>query len=131
MEDFNANSPLIFEDIRFKKALECFNSADWYHAHDAFEELWHETNGPLRTTLQAILQIAVAQLHLERGNIVGATILFGEGLGRLRRNGITDFGLDIDKLCECVQDRLTLLQKGIDPVNLPIPFLYQINSGNS
>ena len=35
----------VFDDPRFQIALTLFNSADWYPAHDALEELWHETNG--------------------------------------------------------------------------------------
>ena len=131
MEDFNAEFPLIFEDNRFKKALDSFNSADWYPAHDAFEELWHETNGPLRNTLQGILQIAVAQLHLERGNKNGATILYGEALGRLTKIGTPDLGVDIDRLCECVKQRLSFLQQNRDPQRLSIPFLFKRNLGEN
>ena len=71
---------LITDDQRFKKGLILFNTAEWYKAHDLFEELWHESNYPERTTLQGILQVAVAQLHLESSNKNGAIILYGEGL---------------------------------------------------
>ena len=37
---------LVQDDKRFENAVELFNSKDWYPAHDAFEELWHETSGP-------------------------------------------------------------------------------------
>ena len=102
-----------------------FNSADWYPAHDAFEELWHETNGPERNTLQGFLQIAVAQLHLEGGNINGATILYGEALGRLTKLGTPDLGIDIETLCECIKQRLDLLQQDSDPDQLSVPCLFQ------
>ena len=74
----------LLEDPRFITALELFNSGAWYEAHDAFEELWHEQVDPNRRLLQGILQIAVAHVHLERGNTRGATILLGEGIGRLK-----------------------------------------------
>ena len=51
-------------DPRFGQAIELFNSQEWYAAHDVFEELWHETADPERRSLQGILQVAVAQLHL-------------------------------------------------------------------
>jgi len=70
-------------DPRFLAAVALFNSGDWYPCHDGFEELWHQTLGPDRDVLQSFLQIAVAHLHLERGNRRGATLLLGEGLGRL------------------------------------------------
>jgi len=103
------------KDPRFQKALDLFNNSDWYLAHDAFEELWHEANVSERKTLQGFLQIAVAELHLENGNRSGATILFGEGLGRLRCLGKSDLGVDIEHLCNCVQVRLELLHKKVDP----------------
>ena len=102
------------QDPRFIKALSLFNSADWYTAHDVLEEIWHETNGPERKTIQGLLQIAVAQLHLERGNGTGATLLFGEGLGRLRSLEVPDLGLDIEALCICIEDRLRKLQMKSD-----------------
>ena len=114
---------LIVCDPRFIKGLELFNSADWYLAHDLFEELWHETNGAERKTIQGILQIAVAQIHLERGNKNGATILYGEGLGRLKGAAVPTLGLDIDSLCSVVESRLKLLQQNIDPSKCKIPFL--------
>ncbi len=114
------------KDPRFKVALDLFNSADWYSAHDAFEELWHETNGPERRTLQGILQIAVAQLHLNNGNRVGATILYGESLGRLRKVGTPSLGIDLVELCNCINDRLNFLHKEEDPDTCSLPFLHQI-----
>ncbi len=107
-------SPDLVEDPRFKKAVSLFNLSEWYEAHDSFEELWHETDDPQRRTLQGFLQISVAELHLERGNLVGATILYGEGLGRLRTLGTPDLGFDLDLFCSCIEKRLKLLQLKAD-----------------
>ena len=110
MNSHNDSSSQLLRDKRFIEAIKLFNSSKWYPAHDALEELWHEASGPERKTLQAVLQIAVAQVHLENGNKNGAVILLGEGLGRLRDPYIHDLGLDIEGLCTCVQERLSLLQ---------------------
>jgi hypothetical protein len=88
----------LMEDPRFGESVKLFNAGAWYEAHDGFEELWHETAGPHRAVLQGILQLAVAQLHLERGNRRGATILTGEGLGRLERAPALVLGLDLEAL---------------------------------
>jgi len=111
-------------DPRFEQAIELFNTQEWYAAHDVFEELWHETVDPERRSLQGILQVAVAQLHLQRGNNRGATILFGEALGRLQRPGTPDLGLDLDSLCRCVHSRLTALQQERDPEDCTVPVLH-------
>ena len=112
------------KDSRFKIAMKLFNSCNWYKSHDVFEEIWHETNGLDRQVLQGLLQVAVAQVHLENGNINGATILYGEALGRLRKSNSDDFGLDIDTLCECVTKRLKILQTGKDISNCSLPVLH-------
>ncbi|MFL0781321.1 MAG: DUF309 domain-containing protein [Prochlorococcus sp.] len=113
----------LVEDPRFKKGIEFFNAGDWYSAHDVFEELWHETAGPERKTIQGVLQVAVAQLHLESGNRRGATILYGEALGRLRGIGTPDLGFDLDQLCSCVAARLLRLQQDMDPDECTVPGL--------
>ena len=110
-------------DPRFGQAIELFNSQEWYAAHDVFEELWHETADPERRSLQGILQVAVAQLHLQRANKRGATILFGEALGRLRRPGTPDLGLDLQALCSVVEQRLQRLQQDADPESCTVPEL--------
>ena len=101
-------------DSRFEIGMKLFNSCQWYKSHDVFEEIWHETGGPERQLLQGILQVAVAQVHLENNNVNGATILYGEALGRLKKFQITNLGLDIVGLCECLTKRLELLQIGKD-----------------
>ncbi len=118
----------VIHDNRFKIALKLFNSAQWYPAHDAFEELWHETSGPERITIHAILQISVAQLHLEKGNLNGATILYGEALGRLKRSGTPDLGIDLSQLLIYLQSILEKLQYRKDFNSIPNPFLYIKNN---
>ena len=110
-------------DPRFQQAVDLFNRRAWYEAHDAFEEIWHETAGADRRLLQGILQIAVAHVHLERGNLRGATILLGEGVGRLSSAKSGDLGLDLPFVREQARLRLEALQREIDPVALPVPEL--------
>lgn len=113
----------LLADPRLAAAIALFNAGEWYACHDGFEELWHETTGPMRPVLQGILQLAVAQLHLERGNRRGAMILFGEGLGRLHSCEASALGLDLDALRACARARLVALQAGDDPAALPLPRL--------
>ena len=112
-------------DARFQRGVELFNAASWYEAHDVLEELWHETADPDRRVLQGLIQVAVAHVHLERGNTRGATILLGEGLGRLQGKGLPDFGLDLSALRRVVADRLDALQNQRDPESCPVPRLRQ------
>ena len=110
-------------DSRFEIGMRLFNSCQWYKSHDVFEEIWHETAGSERQLVQGILQIAVAQVHLENSNLNGATILYGEALGRLKKFQLTNLGLDIAGLCTCISKRLEFLQIGKDLSLCSVPVL--------
>ncbi|TVS06237.1 MAG: DUF309 domain-containing protein [Cyanobium sp. PLM2.Bin73] len=110
-------------DPRLQQAIRLFNTAEWYACHDQFEELWHETSGPIRPVLQGILQIAVAQLHHANGNRRGATVLTGEGLGRLRSAGGQALGLDLEALRANARGWLRALQANEASPALPPPVL--------
>ena len=114
---------LFINDSRFEIGMKLFNSCEWYKSHDVFEEIWHETGGPERQLIQGILQVAVAQVHLENSNLNGATILYGEALGRLKRFHLANFGLDIEGLSNCVSRRLEFLQIGNDLAGCSLPVL--------
>ena len=111
----------LLADTRLGEAIFLFNSGDWYACHDGFEALWHETAGPMRPVLQGILQIAVAEMHLERGNCRGATILMGEGLGRLKACPPNALEIDLVALINLSMQRLLALQqqRSIEGLDLP------------
>jgi len=110
-------------DPRLREAVDQFNQGDWYASHDGFEALWHETLEPDRTVLQGILQIAVAHLHRERGNLRGATVLLGEGLGRLSPCGDGAMGFDLALLRTNSAQYLEALQQQRSLDGLPAPCL--------
>ena len=98
-----------FQDSFFN-ALNLFNNHKWYEAHDAFEEIWNSVDGDKRQVIQGILQVSVSQFHLSKGNLNGATILLGEGLGRIKTRTNTNLGIDLESFCECLEDLLKKLQ---------------------
>ena len=120
---FEQEECALLADPRLQAAVDLFNQQEWYACHDGFEELWHETAGPLRPVLQGFLQIAVGHLHLERGNRRGAVVLLGEGLGRLRDCGDQALGLDLSLLRERSVARLQALQSDGEAESLPPPRL--------
>ena len=98
-----------FEDI-FLDALNLFNNQKWYEAHDAFEDIWNTLDGDERQVIQGILQVSVSQFHLSKGNLNGATILLGEGLGRIKPRTNIDLGIDLKSFCKCLEKLLEKLQ---------------------
>ena len=91
-------------------ALNLFNNHQWYEAHDAFEEIWNTLDGDERQIIQGILQVSVSQFHLSKGNLNGATILLGEGLGRIKTRTKINIGVDLESFCLCLEHLLKKLQ---------------------
>ena len=98
-----------FEDD-FSNALNLFNNQKWYEAHDAFEDIWNTLDGDERQIIQGIIQVSVSQFHLNNGNLNGATILLGEGLGRIKNRTSVNLGIDLETLCKCLEKLLIKLQ---------------------
>ena len=98
-----------FED-NFFNALNLFNNQKWYEAHDAFEEIWNTLDGDERQIIQGILQVSVSQFHLSKGNLNGATILLGEGLGRIKSRTNIKLGIDLESFCKSLEELLKKLQ---------------------
>ena len=98
-----------FQDS-FNFALNLFNEQKWYEAHDAFEDIWNTVEGDQRQVIQGILQVSVSQFHLSKGNLNGATILLGEGLGRIKTRKDINLGIDLESFCNCLEDLLRKLQ---------------------
>tara|TARA_A100001388_G_scaffold268207_1_gene243132 strand:- start:381 stop:770 length:390 start_codon:yes stop_codon:yes gene_type:complete len=94
----------------FLNALNLFNNQQWYEAHDAFEDIWNILDGDERQIIQGILQVSVSQFHLSKGNINGATILLGEGLGRIKNRTNINLGIDLNTFCKCLEELLRKLQ---------------------
>ena len=115
---------------RFKdslqEAIDLFNNQKWYEAHDAFEDIWNDLVGDERQIVQGILQVSVSQFHLNKGNLNGAMILLGEGLGRIRNKVSEDLEIDLILLCTSLESLLTKLHTNIPLNKSDVPFLRKI-----
>jgi len=115
---------------RFKESLEeaidLFNNQKWYDAHDAFEDIWNDLVGDERQIIQGILQVSVSQFHLNKGNLNGAMILLGEGLGRIRNRVSEDLEIDLILLCSNLESLLDKLHTKIPLDKNDVPYLKKI-----
>ena len=115
-----------FEDDFFI-ALNLFNNQKWYEAHDAFEDIWNTLDGDERQIIQGILQVSVSQFHLSKGNLNGATILLGEGLGRIKNRTNINLGIDLESFCKCLEELLRKLQFREELNESDKPYLVRIS----
>ena len=115
---------------RFKESLDeainLFNNQKWYEAHDAFEDIWNDLIGDERQIVQGILQISVSQFHLNKGNLNGAMILIGEGLGRIRNRVSEDLEIDLILLCSSLESLLNKMHAKIPLNQNDVPYLKKI-----
>lgn len=61
-----------WQDARYRQGCADFDRADFYAAHDAWEDLWRESVGPERDFLQGLILFAVALHHFGNANLRGA-----------------------------------------------------------
>lgn len=120
----------LIQDKRYLNAIHLFNSHQWYAAHDAFEDLWHDSTGQNRSLLQGIIQVAVAEYHLENDNLRGALLLMSEGRKHLLEYGEGACGFDLPTILATVSDRLWALQSGLSLENIPLPSLDGMQDGD-
>lgn len=64
------------DDPRFLAGIEYFNRRAYFSAHEIWEDVWKETDGPDREFYKGLIQVAVALHHLTNGNWRGACNLF-------------------------------------------------------
>lgn len=75
--------------------LESFNRGQYFEAHELLESAWREESGPIRELYRGILQIAVAYLHITRGNYRGAVKMFRRSSDWLAPFPDTCCGIDL------------------------------------
>jgi predicted metal-dependent hydrolase len=95
-------------DSRFLQGIQYFNECEFYEAHDIWEELWADYQGPSRYFYQGLIQLAVCLHHFGNGNIRGAKKLYFSCRKYLEPYGAFHHGVDLHKLLaqlqECCQD---------------------------
>lgn len=82
----------------YTKGVEYFNECEFFEAHEVWEEVWQEYQGPLRKFYQGLIQVAVALHHFGNGNARGAIKLYNSSRNYLEPYRPVCEGIDLDKL---------------------------------
>ncbi len=114
-------------DPRYLRGIELFNECEFFESHEAWEELWADTQGPDREFYQGLIQAAVALHHFVNGNLRGARKVFSTCCSHLQPYRPKHLGLDLEQflaqLRECFAPLLEReeLPQGIeiDPDKIP------------
>ncbi len=63
------------DEAALRAGVELFNAGRYLAAHELFEELWEETEGPDSDFFKGLIQAAIALHHFQAGNLDGAAKL--------------------------------------------------------
>jgi uncharacterized protein len=85
------------------EGLRCYRAGEFFLAHERWESAWLVAAEPEKTLLQAVIQIAAAFHHFQRGNRRGCKSLLLAALERLNRFDSSFGGLDLIVLRDDLQ----------------------------
>jgi predicted metal-dependent hydrolase len=82
------------EPTLFHRGLALFNAGEYFEAHEAWEDAWHQVTGERAALYQGLIQCAVALEHVRRGNPRGALMVFARAQKRFEGLANPMMGLD-------------------------------------
>ncbi|MGZ9584123.1 DUF309 domain-containing protein [Paenibacillus marinisediminis] len=91
--------------------IEFHVTRDWFECHEIMEEVWKNEQDPeMKPTWHMLVKLAVGQYHERRGNRIGAAKLYSGFMSEADRIRWDQLGIDREKLCNMVAERLNQLQ---------------------
>ncbi len=87
----------------FYRGLRLYWQGMYWHAHEAWEDVWRSAEEPYRSWMQALIQIAAALIHADRAEWRGVRNLLLRVLRYLRRCPDEIWGVDVRDLERQVQ----------------------------
>ena len=91
------------------EGLKLFNQRKYFEAHEALEDAWRDETGPIRELYRGILQVAVAYLHITRGNYDGAVKVHGRSLKWLQDWPDVCRGIEVGKFKRDVESVMNIV----------------------
>jgi len=101
--------------------LRCYESGEFFDAHEHWESVWLKCGEPEKTFLQALIQITAAFHHLQRKNFRGAASLLRGALRRLDSFPAAYGGIEVEVVRESVRAWLRALDQENPSPNLAVP----------
>jgi predicted metal-dependent hydrolase len=98
------------------EGLRCYRAEEFFLAHEHWEAMWLKLPEPEKTFLQALIQVAAAFHHLQRGNRQGAESLLRHALGRMEPLPDVFGGIAVEPLRRQIDERLSALEARDTPL---------------
>ena len=78
--------------------IEYFNRGEYWLAHAALEDAWHEEDSPVRNLYKGILQMAVVFYHASQQNYEGTIKMYQRSQKRLKNWSAICCGVNVSRL---------------------------------
>lgn len=114
VELLEAADPATVEEA-LELGVERWAERRYFEAHELLEHAWRQGPESDRDLWKGVIQVAVAGVHLQRGNRIGARRLLGRALGRLDAVPDVSRGVDVAALRRTARAALADLDAGIAP----------------
>ena len=100
-------------DELLQLGTDLYNAGHYWNAHEAWEEVWLESERGMRNFYQGLIQVSAGFVHLTRNRYPGAVKLLGAGIEKLERYPGDFMGLDLASLVSGARAaRERLIQSG-------------------
>ena len=80
--------------------IDLYNAGHSWNAHEAWEEVWLESERGMRGFYQGMIQISAAFVHVTRNRYPGGVKLLGEGIEKLEKYPASFQGVDLAPFVE-------------------------------
>ncbi|MGH7840014.1 MAG: DUF309 domain-containing protein [Candidatus Binataceae bacterium] len=91
----------------FERGAALFNAGRFFDCHEVWEIAWQRASGVEKILLQALIQTAVALLHLERGNLRGARSVWAKARAKFQAQPTQLMGLELEEFCAALERLFT------------------------
>lgn len=79
-----------------EQGIKLFNEGEYFEAHEIWEELWQELEGPEKTQLQAMIQSSVALHLLKEKREKGAIKVWNRAISNFNKSTPVSLGILIE-----------------------------------
>ena len=108
------NEPFFTEDDwkEFNRGIELFNSGKFWHAHEAWEQVWRRHHEGGRLFIQGLIQMAAAfHLLIEKKRYTGARSNFNKALRNFHPFEPTFLGLPVTTFIDAIERAKTAIDQ--------------------
>ncbi len=104
-------------DELLQLGIDLYNAGHYWNAHEAWEEVWLESERGMRNFYQGLIQVAAGFVHVTRNRYPGGVKLLGSGIEKLELYRGDFMGVDLASLVAGARAaRTRLLELGEDRI---------------